>query len=122
MFKLKTKWFNKWAKKNSISDELLLKALDDLSKNFGTSNLGSGLYKVRTKRTGKGKSGGYRTLVAFKEMDRAIFIYGFSKTERDNLEIDELKSFKKLAKDLLKISQDEYNRQEKLGNFFRLED
>lgn len=55
-------------------------------------------------------------------MDKAIFIYGFSKTERDNLDKDELDSFKKLAKDLLRLSYDEYKRQEKLGNFFRLEE
>ncbi|RPI00598.1 MAG: hypothetical protein EHM72_08755 [Calditrichaeota bacterium] len=88
----------KWAKKNSISDDMLLKTLDDLSRNFGTLNLGGGLYKIRIKRIGSGKSSGYRTLVVFKELDKAIYIYGFSKTERENLEKDELKSFKKLAK------------------------
>ena len=122
MLKLKTKWFHKWAKKNSISDDILLKTLENLSENLGAANLGGGLYKIRTKRIGKGKSAGYRIIVAFKEADKAIFIYGFSKTERDNLEIDELKSFKKLAKDLLQICEDEYNRQEKLANFFRLEE
>ena len=121
MLKLKTKWFNKWAKKNSVSDSVLLKTLDSISEKLGAVNLGGGLYKVRTRRIGQGKSGGYRTLVVYKEMDKAIFIYGFSKTERDNLEKDEVKSFKKLAKDLLQISKDEYNRLEKLGNFFRLE-
>jgi hypothetical protein len=122
MIKFKTKWFHKWAKKNLISDDQLMETVENLSRNLGSVNLGGGLYKVRTKRIGEGKSGGYRTLVAYKESDRVIFIYGFSKAERENLEIDELKSLKKLAKDLLKISQDEYNRQEKLGNFFRLED
>ena len=117
MLKLKTKWFNKWAKKNSVSDSVLLKTLDSIS-----GNLGGGLYKVRIRKIGQGKSDGYRTLVVYQEMDKAVFIYGFSKTERDNLRIEELKSFKKVAKDLLQISKDEYYRLEKLGNFFRLEE
>ena len=38
MLKLKTKWFNKWAKKNSISDNILLKTLEDISKNLNIGN------------------------------------------------------------------------------------
>ena len=122
MLKLKTKWFNKWAKKNSISDKTLLKALESISKNLNIVNLGGGIYKVRVPRIGQGKSGGYRTLVVYNETDKAIFIYGFSKTERDNLDKEELKNFKKFAKDLLQISAKEYSRQEELGNFFSLEE
>jgi len=122
MLKLKTKWFNKWAKKNSISDNVLLKTLENISKNLNIVNLGAGLCKVRTPRTGKGKSSGYRTLVVYREMEKAIFIYGFSKTDRDNLDKDELKYFKKLAKDLLQLSTKEYSRQKKLGNFNSLEE
>jgi len=122
MLKLKTKWFTKWAKKNSISDNILLKTLEDVSNNLNVVNLGGGLYKVRTPGMGKGKSSGYRTLVVYREMEKAIFIYGFSKTDRDNLDNDELKYFKKLAKDLLQLSTKEYSRQEKLGNFCSLEE
>ena len=122
MLKLKTHWFHKWAKENSISDDVLLETLENISQNLGVANLGGGLYKVRTKRLDRGKRGGFRILVAYKETDKAIFIYGFSKTERDNLEKNEFKSFKKLVKDLLVISDNEYKRQEKLGNFFLLED
>ena len=37
-------------------------------------NLGAGLCKVRTPRTGKGKSSGYRTLVVYREMEKAILM------------------------------------------------
>lgn len=122
VLKLKTKWFNKWAKKNWISDDTLLKTLEAISDNLNVVNLGGGLYKVRTPRIGQGKSSGYRTLVVYREMDRAIFVYGFSKAERDNLDTKELGYFKKLAKDLLQISTEEFLRQEELGNFVRLEE
>jgi len=121
MLKLKTKWFNKWAKKNSISDNILLKTLESLIDNLKVVNLGGALYKIRTPRIGQGKSGGYRTLVIYKEMDKAIFVFGFSKAEQDNLDEEELRKFKKLAKNLLQISAKEYSRQVKLGNFFNLE-
>lgn len=121
MLKLKTKWFHKWAKKNSISDSTLLETIKSLINNLNVADLGGGLYKVRTAGTGKGKSGGFRTLVAYKEMDKAIFVFGFSKTEKDNLDEDELRSFKKLAKDLLQISTKEYLKLIELGHFFKLE-
>lgn len=55
-------------------------------------------------------------------MDKAIFVYGFSKSERNNLNKEELIFFKKLANDLLQITTNEFSRQEKLGNFFSLEE
>ena len=33
-------------------------------------NLGGGLYKVRTPQSGKGKSGGFRTIIVYKETDK----------------------------------------------------
>ena len=115
MLKLKTKWFNKWAKKNSIGDKVLCDTIQNISDNLGIVDLGAGLYKVRTATSGRGKSGGYRTIVVFRESDIAIFIYGFSKTEKDNLSKEELKNFKKLAKDLLSIGKQEYIRMTKSG-------
>lgn len=122
MLKLKTKWFNKWSKKNIIADDKLLKAIDAISNNLGIVDLGGNLYKVRIPRPGKGKSGGFRTVVVFKEYDRAIFLYGFSKNEKDNLDEEELKYFKKLGKDLLGIDKKEYLKMEKLGDFFSLKE
>ncbi len=122
MLKLKTKWFNKWAKKHSIADNILLLALEAISKNFNVVNLGGGVFKVRTPRIGQGKSGSFRTIVVYKKMDKAIFVYGFSKSERNNLNKEELIFFKKLASDLLQITTKEFSRQEKLGNFFSLEE
>ena len=122
MVKLKTKWFNKWSKKNRIGDEKLLIALGNISNNLGTSDLGGNLYKVRLPKTGQGKSGGFRTIVIYKEADIAIFVYGFSKNEKDNLDKEELKYFKKLAKDLLSIERQEYSELEKLGDFISIKE
>lgn len=120
MLKLKTKWFNKWAKKNFVSDKILLNTIEDLSDNLGTVNLGAGLYKVRTAKGGQGKSGSYRTIVVYKEAEIVIFIYGFSKTEKDNLSNDELKNFKKLAKDLLSINKWKFIEMAETGEFINI--
>ena len=118
MLKLKTRWFNKWANKNSVPDSILLITIDAIKENLNTANLGSGLYKIRVKTEEKGKSGGHRTLVAYKELDKAIFVYAFSKSDKSNLNKEELKYFRKLAKDLLQIDKEEYGRQIELGHFF----
>ena len=64
-------------------------------------NLGGRVYKKRVALTGRGKSGGARTLVAFEKNERAIFLYGFSKNQRDNISDKEKKALKLLARDLL---------------------
>ncbi|MDP2365709.1 MAG: type II toxin-antitoxin system RelE/ParE family toxin [Ignavibacteria bacterium] len=122
MLKLKTKWFNKWAKKNLVSDKILLKTIQNVTNNLGTNSLGYGLYKVRTPKVGQGKSGSFRTILVLKESDVAIFICGFSKNEKDNLDSNELKYFKKLAKDLLGINRQNYLELEKLGDFFSIKE
>lgn len=122
MIKLKTKWFYKWAKKNNITDNMLLTTLQNISNNLGVVKLGSGLYKIRVAKTGQGKSGGYRTIIVYKENDVAIFVYGFSKNEKKNLEKDELKYFKKLAKDLLSIDRQKYIELEKSGDFISIKE
>ena len=107
MNKLKTKWIAKWAKKNRISDDQLIIAIDDLENNLSSSNLGSGLFKVRVASQDGGKSGGFRTLIVYKEKDRAVVVYGFAKNEQDNLSKSELLSFKTLSKDILNQSQED---------------
>ena len=122
MLKLKTKWFNKWAKKNLISDDILLDTLKNIPNKLGVVDLGSGLYKVRTPKTGKGKSGGFRTIVVYREEYISIFVFGFSKTDKGNLNNQELKYFKKLSKDLLSITREEYMELVKLGDFVSIKE
>jgi hypothetical protein len=52
-------------------------------------------------RLGHGKSGGFRTLIVFRAGARAIFVHGFAKNEKDNIERDEVAALKKLAAELL---------------------
>jgi len=104
MKKLSTKWFRKWAKNENLSNETLLKAINNLEASLSSSGLGNHLYKVRIKREHSGKSSGFRTIIVYKENDRAIFLYGFGKNEKKNIDKVELQYFKKLGNDLLGLT------------------
>ena len=54
-------------------------------------------------RRGEGKSGGFRTIMLFRRGERAFFVYGFAKSDRDNIAPDELKAFRKLVAEMLKL-------------------
>ena len=105
--KLSTKWFRKWTKNANLNDETLLKAINNLEKGLSSPGLGNHLYKVRIKREHSGKSSGFRTIIVYKENDRAIFLYGFGKNEKENIDKVELRYFKKLGKDLLGLTTDQ---------------
>lgn len=82
----------------------LIEAVDNLQKGLSVADLGGNLFKIRVKRTGQGKSSGFRTILACRKEDKAIFLYGFGKNEKQNINKTELRYFKKLGSDLLGIS------------------
>lgn len=95
--------FHQWATSEDLMDHTLKKAIEEMKKGLYEANLGSGLYKKRIALSGKGKRGGYRTLIAFKEEKRAFFIYGFAKNVCDNISESEKTIYRQLAKDLLNM-------------------
>ncbi len=98
---LKNKAFNKWAAKEGISDSALKTAVEEMEKGLVDADLGGHVFKKREATGGKVKSGGVRTLLAYKVGDKAFFVYGFAKNARANIKADELDGLKKLAKALL---------------------
>jgi hypothetical protein len=95
----KNKWFSRFAKKNGISDAKLKNIVTDLENGIWDVDLGGHVYKVRIARPGEGKSGGYRTIVLFRKGEREFFVYGFAKSDKDNLEDWELEQYRKTAHD-----------------------
>jgi len=100
----KTKVFDRWANEQGLTDQSLCQAIREMSAGLIDADLGGGLYKKRVARTGKGKSGGFRTLVATNRGDRWIFVFGFAKNERDNINKKEKDALKKLANYYLSLS------------------
>ena len=90
----KTKAFTRFADKAGISDVALCRAVTDAERGLVAADLSGGVIKQRIARSGQGKSGGFRTLIVFRAGTRAIFVHGFAKSERDNIEKDELVALK----------------------------
>ena len=100
----KTRWFDRWARKQGLNNLSLCLAVREMMEGLYEADLGGGLVKKRVARTGQGKSGGFRTLVATNRGDRWIFVFGFSKSDRGNINKQEEEALKKLSNHLLGFS------------------
>jgi hypothetical protein len=97
----KIKAFAKWASGEGLSDEALALAVVEMEKGLIDAKLGGQVVKKRVALPGRGKRGSTRTLVAFRQGNKAFFIYGFAKKERTNISDKELRALKMLANELM---------------------
>lgn len=86
------------------------------------ANLGSNIYKKRLGGQGKGKRRSFRTLLAFRLDNKAFFIYGFIKNERDNITNKELKALKLLAEEFFKYSKQKLQEVIDAGELYEVKD
>lgn len=93
-----TRWFDRFARKERISAAQICEAIARAERGLIDADLGGGLIKQRVPRKGEGRSGGYRTAIAYRRRSRAVFLYGFAKNERDNIDDDDLDDLKKAAR------------------------
>ena len=86
-----TKTFARWMRKSQVTDLDILGATEEMVQGLIDANLGGHLVKKRVALRGRGKSAGARTIVATKFEQRWIFLFGFEKNERSNMDANELK-------------------------------
>jgi hypothetical protein len=113
----KNAWFEKFARKERISDAALCEAVARAERGLIDADLGGGLIKQRVARPGSGKSGGYRTLVMFRIGHRAVFAFGFPKSARANIGPEEEAILKKAAKVVLSLPDEAIDREAESGRF-----
>jgi len=101
----KTRWFDRWAGKQGINTQALCKAVREMTEGLYEADLGGGLLKKRIARPGQGKSGGFRTLIATNKGNCWVFVFGFPKNQRGNIDKDEEQALKGLAAHLLSLTQ-----------------
>lgn len=118
----KNKTFSKWAAKEGLDDDGLRAAVDEMERGLIDADLGGHVVKKRVAVGGRGKSGGVRTLLAYRVADKAFFVYGFAKNARANVSTEELKALKHLAKELLSYSDKALAEAVKNGVFIELEE
>jgi hypothetical protein len=99
IFKLKV--FARFQRRERIADSALVKVVRDVANGLVDADLGGGLIKQRIARQGAGKSGGYRTVLAYRRGERTVFLHGFAKSVRANIDDDELEVLRRQGAGLL---------------------
>lgn len=103
----KNAWFERFVRKQRIENAALLDAVRRAEQGMIDADLGGGVIKQRVARLGKGKSGGFRTIVLYRQEQRAFFVFGFAKSERANISNEEEVLFKKMAKEIFALSEEQ---------------
>ncbi len=117
----KTRWFDRWARKQGLTTPSLCAAVHEMADGLYEADLGGGLFKKRIGRTGQGKSGGFRTLVATNKGDRWVFVFGFPKNARSNIDMAEAEALKKLAAHLLSLTAQAIGEAERAGELMEVD-
>lgn len=112
--------FHKFARKEKISDAMLCEAVERAERGQIDADLGAGLIKQRVARPGAGKSGGFRTLVFFRAETRAVFAFGFAKSDMANLDDAEEAYLKKAAKLVLGFADAQMDAEVSAGRMFEV--
>jgi hypothetical protein len=98
---LKTRLFMRWMRKTVLTDAALAQAVFEMQQGLVDAELGGNLFKKRVALPHRGKSGSVRTIIATNIRTRWIFVFGFEKNERDNINSQELELLQRYAKALL---------------------
>ncbi len=118
----KTKSFNKWAKKSHLTDSYLLQAVEEIKNGLVEANLGGNLYKKRVATSTKGKSGGFRTLLAYKKGKIVFFVYGFEKGQKANVSDKEEEKLKQAAEVYLGFDKETIQSAINIGSLIEVKD
>ena len=89
-----------------MTDNALGKAVGSAEQGLVDADLGGGLIKQHIARRGQGKSGGYRTVIAYRRSERAVFLFGFAKSEQANLDDDEFDNWRGVGSRYLALDDD----------------
>ena len=103
----KVKVFARFQRRERIADRALAMAVASAENGLVDADLGGGLIKQRVARRGQGKSGGFRTVIAYRHGDLAIFLLGFAKHERANIKDDELEDLRGQARAFFGLTLDQ---------------
>lgn len=101
----KTKVFARFARKAGLTDDQLAVAAAEVIGGRFDADLGGGVFKQRVARAGGGKSGGFRTLLAFRVGRSCFFVYGFAKNDMANLSKKALETLQASAAVLLNYDE-----------------
>ncbi|WP_373507842.1 type II toxin-antitoxin system RelE/ParE family toxin [Thiocapsa sp.] len=117
----KNAWFERFARKQKIHDAALREAVHRAEQGLIDADLGGGLIKQRVAHPGQGRSGGYRTLILYRQAHRAFFVYGFAKNQQSNIGDEEAAAFKKAAPHVLELTDEQLAALIRNGQFLEVD-
>jgi len=100
---LKNRGFARAARKEGLSDQALCAAVAEIAAGLIDARLGGSLLKKRIAKGSRGKSAGFRTIVAYRQQDRLVFLYMFAKNERDNITEHEQAALSELGDQYMRL-------------------
>ena len=93
-------------RKNKITHQKLFSAATEMAEGLIDADLGGHVVKKRVALGGRGRRSDARTIVATNFENKWIYIFGFEKNERSNINISELKALQELAKTFWELNID----------------
>ena len=118
----KTKEFCSLTKKERLSDRDLIEACDEIQKGLVDADLGGALYKKRVAIAGKGKSGGFRTLIGAVIGEKYFFLYAFAKNKRANISHQEKLVLRELAQTFIQFDLETLDHLVVTGELIKVDD
>ncbi|MCS3728916.1 type II toxin-antitoxin system RelE/ParE family toxin [Bradyrhizobium betae] len=117
----KTKTLARFTRQNRIPDVSLIAAITRATRGLIDADLGGLIIKQRVARPGEGKRGGFRLLIGFGS-ERSIFLFGFAKNERENIDDAELTTLREIAASFLTASNAKIEQSLKDGTLIEVQD
>ncbi len=122
---LKIKKFCAEAKKNNLTDRDLVETINEFIKLTREEqlkfSLGAGLFKLRiATKSGRGKSGGSRSLLAFQKNNGIFWLHLFSKNDKENITSLELKKLKQLSNIMIHLNDEEIEKLINIGELYEV--
>jgi hypothetical protein len=114
---LKIRAFTRWMRKTELTDKALVDAAKEMEQGLIDADLGGNVYKKRVPLPHRGKRGSVRILVAARMQGHLFFMFGFEKTEKDNIDDDESAFLKKQASKLLALDDSQIDALIESGHF-----
>ena len=95
-----------YSRKQRWTDDLLVKAVDDIERGLNDGALGSSVFKRRIARVGAGSAAGYRVVVVLRVGDKAFIVEAFAKNVKKTHMPQEIRALRALAERLLTLSDE----------------
>ena len=95
------------ARREGLTNVHICQTMAEMNTGLIDANLGAGLFKKRIAMPGQGKRGSWRVLLGFQAGKIAFFLYLFPKNSLGNIEDDEMKALKRLARYYLTLKPSE---------------